>query len=162
VAGKNYTTTESGHVNVNGATGNWEGTYGFAVASSFYPKDLDGLKKIGANFVLKAPLGDPAKLASGALKIRVKPNPFKQHALHDVGLEHKLLFFNLPTNAKITIFDVSGQVIDQLHFTGTNPQDGTLFWDMFSKDGTEVQSGLYIFVAEYPGGKQTGYFSILR
>jgi hypothetical protein len=132
------------------------------VASSFYPKDLEGLKKLGANFVLKAPLADPTKLVSGALKIRVKPNPFKQHALHDVGTEHKLLFFNLPTGTKVTIFDVSGQIIDQLHFTGTNPQDGTLFWDMFSKDGTEVQSGLYIYVAEYPGGKQTGYFSIIR
>lgn len=162
VAGKNYTTVESGHVNVNGASGNWEGTYPFAVASSFYPKDFEGLKRLGASFVLKAPLADPQKLVSGTLKIKVKPNPYKQRALHDVGLEHKLLFYNLPTGTKITIFDVSGQIIDQLHFTGTNPQDGTLFWDMFSKDGTEVQSGLYIYVAEYPGGKQTGYFSIIR
>ena len=40
--------------------------------------------------------------------------------------------------------------------------DGTLFWDMFSKDGIEVTSGLYIYVAEYPGGTQTGHFAILR
>ncbi len=162
VAGKAYTTTESGHVNVNGATGDWTGTYNFAVASAFYPKDFTGLKNLGANFVLKAPLADAARLVSGALKVSVKPNPYKQRALHDVGTEHKLLFYNLPTGTKITIFDVSGQIIDQLSFTGTNPQDGTLFWDMFSKDGTEVQSGLYVYLAEYPGGKQTGYFSIIR
>jgi hypothetical protein len=33
---------------------------------------------------------------------------------------------------------------------------------MFSKDGIEVTSGLYIYVAEYPSGKQTGYFTIMR
>ena len=106
VAGRSYTTTESGHVNVNGSSGNWEGTYDFAVASPFYPKDFDGLKKLGIPFVLKAPLAPASKLLSGELKVLVKPNPYKQNALHDVGLEHKLLFYNLPTNTKITIFDV--------------------------------------------------------
>jgi hypothetical protein len=52
--------------------------------------------------------------------------------------------------------------VDVLNFRGTNPADGTLFWDMFSKDGVEVASGLYIYVAEYPGGTQTGHFAILR
>jgi hypothetical protein len=33
---------------------------------------------------------------------------------------------------------------------------------MFTKDGPEVQSGLYIWVAEYPGGQQTGYLAIMR
>ena len=56
----------------------------------------------------------------------------------------------------------SGQVVDVLEFESTNVANGTLFWDMFSKDGIEVTSGLYIFVAEYPGGQQTGHFAILR
>ncbi|MDZ7289292.1 MAG: hypothetical protein ONB44_08070 [candidate division KSB1 bacterium] len=162
IAGKPYTSLETHKTNWNGRTGLWQGTYHFATASSYYPKTLQGLKDLGASFILKAPLADANALASGSLKIRVKPNPYKKQALHDTGLEHKLLFFNLPTNTRITIFDVSGQVIDVLEFTGTNPNDGTLFWDMFSKDGIEVTSGLYIYVAEYPGGQQTGYFSILR
>lgn len=162
IAGQPFTSLESHKGNWNGRSGLWEGTYHFATGNSFFPKTLDGLKKIGADFILKAPLADAAKIASGDLKIRVKPNPYKKQALHDTGLEHKILFFNLPTGTKITILDVAGQVIDVLEFTGTNPNDGTLFWDMFSKDGIEVTSGLYIYVAEYPGGQQTGYFSILR
>ncbi len=162
IAGKPYTSLETHKTNWNGRSGLWEGTYHFATASSFFPKDLLGLKNIGASFILKAPLAQPQALTSGNLQIRVKPNPYKKQALHDTGLEHKLLFFNLPTGTRITIFDVAGQVVDVLEFTGTNPNDGTLFWDMFSKDGIEVNSGLYIYVAEYPGGKQTGYFSILR
>lgn len=162
MAGMPYTSLETHKTNWNGRSGLWTGTYNFATASSFYPKTLTGLKDIGANFVLKAPLVQAQSLVNGDLKIRVKPNPYKQQALHDTGLEHKILFFNLPTGTRITIFDVSGQVIDVLSFTGQNPNDGTLFWDMFSKDGIEVASGLYIYVAEYDGGQQTGYFSILR
>ena len=120
------------------------------------------LRIVVSNFILKAPLAKADDLMKGALKIRVKPNPYKKQALHDTGLEHKILFLNLPTGTRITIFDVSGQIIDVLNFNGTNPNDGTLFWDMFSKDGGEVTSGLYIYVAEYPGGRQTGYFSILK
>ena len=82
--------------------------------------------------------------------------------MQDTGQEHKILFSNLPTGAKLTVRDVSGQTIDVLRFEGTNPADGTLFWDMFSKDGIEVTSGLYIYVAQYPGGSQTGHFAILR
>jgi hypothetical protein len=33
---------------------------------------------------------------------------------------------------------------------------------MFTKDGPEVASGLYIWVAEFPGGKQKGYLAIER
>lgn len=163
-AGQPYSSLETHRVNFNGKSGLWEGTYHYATAAAAYPSqnDLEGRKAIGAPFVLKSPLVSPAELTSGTTKIRVSPNPYKVEALHDTGLEHKILFSNLPTGTKITILDVSGQTIDVLRFEGTNPADGTLFWDMFSKDGIEVTSGLYIYVAEYPGGSQTGHFAILR
>jgi hypothetical protein len=159
-----FTSLESHKTNFNGASGLWEGTYFYATGNSFFPNNnnLTGLKNIGAKFILKAPLAKAADLIAGTQKIRVLPNPYKKQALHDAGTEHKMLFINLPTGTKITILDVSGQVIDVLQFGGTNPFDGTLFWDMFSKDGIEVTSGLYVYVAEYPGGKQTGHFAILR
>ena len=159
-----YTSLETHRNNINGASGEWEGAYWWTTASAFYPdaSDLAALKDIGAPFILKAPLADAADLQNGSLKVRVLPNPYKRQALHDVGEEHKILFINLPTGTKITILDVSGQTIDVLEFNGTNDFDGTLFWDMFSKDGIEVTSGLYIYVAEYPGGAQTGHFAILQ
>ena len=164
IAGKPFNSLETHRVNFNGKSGLWEGTYHYATASAFYPSqnDLQGIKDIGAPFVLKSPLVAPADIRNGVTKIRVTPNPYKVQALHDTGQEHKILFSNLPTGTKITILDVSGQIIDVLRFEGTNPVDGTLFWDMFSKDGIEVTSGLYIYVAQYPGGKQTGHFAILR
>ena len=161
VAGVPYSGLESHRQNFNGRSGLWEGTYHFATASSFWPGTQEGEKDIGAPFILKAPLATPAALA-GDLNVRVVPNPYKKGALHDTGTEHKMLFINLPSDATVTIFDVSGQVIDVLRFEGTNPFDGTLFWDMFSQDGVEVTSGLYIFKAEWSGGSQTGHFAILR
>ena len=164
VVGKPFSSLETHRVNFNGKSGLWEGTYHYATASAFFPdqNDTEAIKEIGAPFILKSSLVSPAALQSGVTKIRVTPNPYKVEALHDTGQEHKILFSNLPTGAKITILDVSGQTIDVLRFEGTNPADGTLFWDMFSKDGIEVTSGLYIYVAEYSGGSQTGHFAILR
>lgn len=162
INGQPFTALETHRHNFNGRDGLWKNTYHYATASSFFPSDIEGQKNIGAPFVLKSPLVDSSELTSGNLKVRVVPNPYKKGALHDTGVQHKMLFINLPTGTKVTIFDVAGQVIDVLRFNGTNPFDGTLFWDMFSKDGIEVASGLYIYVAEYPGGSQTGHFAILR
>jgi hypothetical protein len=110
-------------------------------------------------FSALAPAGDVANVG-------VRPNPYKRAAFHDNlanVYDHKLLFYNLPPDCKITILDVAGQIIDEINFSSIDPNNGSVFWDMFSKDGIEVASGLYIYVAQSPtGGKKTGYFSILR
>ena len=156
---------ETSNVNRNGATGLWVDTYPFAVVNTFFPKTAQGLKDIGAGFVVKSALASASDLASGKVKVVVKPNPYKKKALFDnatLSYDHKIDFLNLPPKAKITILDVSGQIIDEINFASNDPNNGSYFWDMFSKDGLEVASGLYIFVVEYDGGKQVGYFSILR
>jgi hypothetical protein len=162
INGRTTNVLESGRVNVNGASGLWEGTYPWATQNSFYPTTADGQKRIGATVVVKSRTTSPEELASGAKKVGVRPNPYKKGAFHDIGTQHKLLFYNLPSKCTITILDVSGQIIDRINFTAPNPNDGTYTWDMFSKDGIEVANGLYIYVVEYEGGKQVGYFAILR
>ena len=162
IAGTSFTSLESGKENHNGRWGTWLGTYPWATAATDFPTDAAGLKEMGAPFVLNLPRADAADLLSGKLKIAVKPNPYKVQAPHDVGLEHKVVFYNLPLNTKITIFDLSGQIMDVIEYYGMDPDNGTVFWDMFTKDGPEVQSGLYIWVAEYPDGQQTGYLAIMR
>ncbi len=146
------------------------GTYPWATSNSWFPKvsDAQGRKDMGAPFVLVSPVKAYSDLKTEAAKISVRPNPYKQQAFHDVGTEHKVFFFNLPQNCKITIFDVSGQLIDELNFVAPDLTNGTIFWDMFSKDGIEVGSGVYIWVAEWRDpvsgtrGQQKGAFAILR
>jgi hypothetical protein len=156
---------ETSNVNRNGATGLWQNTYPFADLNTFFPKTGAGQKLMGAGFTVQSALANPSALASGAAKIGVKPNPYKKKALFDSAVDafdHKLMFYNLPPKAKITILDVSGQIVQQLDFESNEPNIGSRFWDMFSKDGVEVASGLYIYVVEYTGGQHVGYLSILR
>lgn len=163
MAGVTYNHLESGKDNWNGRDGRWYGCYYYAPGASEYPTvDLGAQKFLGANFVLKPARVDKDVLISGALKIGVKPNPYKVQAPHDVGNEHKVQFFNLTADTRITILDLSGQIMNVLEYEGANPADGSVFWDMFTKDGPEVASGLYIWMAEYPGGQQTGYLAIQR
>jgi len=165
-----YSRLESGKVNFNGRTGLWENTYPWATSNAWFPEpsDVEGRKNIGAPFVLVSPPQAYSDLKTGAVKISVRPNPYKKAAFHDVGTEHKVFFFNLPQYCKISIFDVSGQLIDVIDFVASDPTNGTTFWDMFSKDGIEVGSGVYIWVAEWRDpasgikGKQSGAFAILR
>jgi len=167
-AGTNPRTTsilETSNMNRNGSTGLWQNTYPFADQNTFFPKTSTGQKAMGAGFIVKSALANPVALASGAAKISVKPNPYKKKALFDSATDaydHKVTFYNLPPTAKISIIDVSGQLIKELNFASNDPNNGSLFWDMFSKDGIEVASGLYIYVVEYDGGKHVGYLSILR
>ena len=164
IANTTFTSLESGKENVNGRTGTWMGTYPWTYAASDFPGDDDpeGIKAIGAPFALLPASPEASKLTSGEVEILVRPNPYKVQAPHDVGNEHKIMFYNLPADTKIHIFDLSGQVMDVLEYYGLNPLNGTIFWDMFTKDGPEVQSGLYIWVAKYPGGEQKGYLAIMR
>jgi hypothetical protein len=164
--GSNSATTntlETSNINHNGATGLWQDTYPFADLNAFFPKTPDGQRAIGSAFFVKSALVPAADLASGKVKVTVKPNPYKRLAAFDNAVDpfdHKVAFYNLPPQAKITILDVSGQVIKVINFEST--EAGLTTWDLFSKNGTEVASGLYIYVVEYQGGQQVGYFSILR
>ncbi|MCK5573549.1 MAG: hypothetical protein KAJ12_12350, partial [Bacteroidetes bacterium] len=156
---------ETSNVNRNGATGLWENTYPFAYRNPFYPTDLVGLSAMGAGFTVQSALADPGDLLSGTAVIGVKPNPYKKKALFDSATDasdHKVIFYNLPPQATITILDVSGQIIDEIKFESNDPNNGSVFWDLFAKNGAEVASGLYIYVVDYGQGQHVGYLSILR
>jgi hypothetical protein len=167
-SGLNSPTTsflETSNVNRNGASGFWVGTYPFASLAADYPKTAQALKDIGTSISVDHYAATVADLKSGALKVSVKPNPYKKRAMFDNitdASDHKVIFYNLPPTAKITILDVSGQIVQILNFTSSGPSNGTMYWNLFSKTGIEVASGLYIYVVEYDGGQQVGYFSILR
>jgi hypothetical protein len=159
--GETTTRLETHYTNRNGADGLWHLTFPFAYNNANFPKDAAGLKAMGAQQIVYsalAPRGDVSQ-------VRVRPNPYKKTALHDNRAnvyDHKLLFYNLPPQAKITILDVAGQIIDVIDFVSSDPSKGSIFWDMFSKDGLEVASGVYVYVVESPTGSQVGHFSILR
>ena len=158
-------TIESSNLNRNGAEGIWQGAYPFADLSTVFPTTLEGKRELGAGFLFTSGVAAPGDLSSGSTRVGVRPNPYKRMAILDSQTnpnDHRVMFYNLPRSATITILDVSGQVIDRLAFESPDGETGSLMWDLFSKDGIEIASGLYIYVVEFDGGKQVGYFSVLR
>jgi len=155
---------ESGKVNINGRSGEWTGAWPNTPTSPGYPEASDqaGQKEIGAPFVNISKPVDAAALALNRLSVIVRPNPYKRVAFHDVGAEHKIMFANLPSRATITILDISGQIIDKIDYESPTTEDGTYFWNMFSKDGTEVANGMYIWIVEHERGMEKGMLAILR
>ena len=169
--GRNSPTALNGEL---GLTTPWGGTYPFADANADFPTSQQGIKNIGHEFTVTPPV---APVDSVESLITVSPNPYKVAGLNDVRSDpssHAVDFLNLPENYTLTIVDVSGQIV--LQETKTGAVDGKFTWDMFSKDGTEIASGLYIYHVQFGGAcdlsqpttscnfdrEVTGHFAILR
>ena len=80
-------------------------------------------------------------------------------------------FTNLPPEATLRIFTVSGRLLRELRRNeGDNdpraPEallDGTLDWDLQSEDNLTVSYGIYLYHVEAPGiGETTGTFAIIK
>ena len=176
---------ESGRINWNGrnertaANGTiglgtpWGATYPWAVNMAAFPAaGSQARKNIGAAFTVTPPVA--ATVEAFRENITVSPNPYKITGLNDVRNDpasHNIDFLNLPANYTLTILDVSGQVIFKTSVR--NAVNGRYSWDLFSKDGVEVASGLYVYHVAYEeaelngdgfttGGEVVGHFSILR
>lgn len=156
--------SESGKVNFNGRSGHWEDTWPHSENHSWFPspENAEKRKALGARFTLVPPTSNNADIAMGRVDIGVRPNPYKRTAFHDTGSDHNIMFYNLPSQCTISIFDLSGMLIDQIDFIAPTEDQGSYFWDMYSKGGNEIASGLYIWVVEYENGKEMGKFAIIR
>ena len=145
-----------------GLESQWGGTYPYADRNAAYPtKGTTAFQNLGAPFTVVPPVAPDAAVADN---ITVTPNPYKITALNDVrndASSHFISFLNTPSDFTLTIIDVAGQVVYQE--VVENALNGQTTWDLFSKDGVEVGSGLYIYHIEYGSGQSvTGHFAILR
>lgn len=94
-------------------------------------------------------------------EIRVVPNPYKGTALFESRYQDRISFINLPPRCKISIFSLTGDLIDEIY--KNNAQSGQVNWDLISRNEQSVVSGLYIYTVETPGGeKKIGKFLIIR
>ncbi len=118
----------------------------------------------------------------------VFPNPYKVETLWDSGTlarDHYLWFANLPRRCRISIFTLSGDLVYEADFdgdtyTGDNARgvydpvqeldipepslSGAMFgWNLISREGQAVASGLYVFsVRDQAGDVQRGKFLVIK
>ncbi|HUV35376.1 MAG TPA: hypothetical protein VMX58_00370 [Patescibacteria group bacterium] len=77
----------------------------------------------------------------------------------------KVEFRNLPRcMSTVRIYTVSGDLVQSLHHDGSNG-DGTLAWDLLTRNGQDIGSGLYLFAVDPDDGRfprMVGKFVVIR
>jgi len=102
-------------------------------------------------------------------KIRVVPNPYvatntwEPVNTYSTGRgARQLHFIHLPANCTIQIFTINGQLVNTLHHT-SSIEDGTVIWNMLSKDNLEISYGIYVYHVKAEGiGEKIGKFLVLK
>lgn len=85
--------------------------------------------------------------------------------------EHRLIFFNLPADATISIFTLDGDFVEKIYagegaWVGDNlpePSEGAAEWNLITRNNQEAAPGIYMFVVNSPSlGSTVGKFVIIK
>ena len=103
-------------------------------------------------------------------KIRVVPNPYVVATAHELPLPpaitsgrgtRKIAFIHLPLNSTVRIFTSRGEHIRTLE-TVTDMHNGTVSWDLKTKENLDIAAGIYFYVVESSVGNKTGKMAIIK
>jgi hypothetical protein len=124
--------------------------------------------------VLAAVTGTAVTVTDSALRlIRVVPNPYVVYSAYQTSLEEgRLLFTNMPPAGTLRIYTVAGQFVQQITWEPPDLEgDGDLYWNLRTRGGLDVASGLYLWVLNAPSDpgnpastplRASGKFVIIR
>ncbi len=98
----------------------------------------------------------------------VAPNPYRGRAEWERApvpgdpFTRHLDFMGLPRErCTIRIYTVAGDLVQSLDHDGSNG-NGQAAWNLITRNGQDVASGIYLFTVEGPSGRQVGRFVIMR
>ncbi len=101
-------------------------------------------------------------------EVWVVPNPFRARADWDLPpvdgsrLTRHLDFMGLPrARCVIKVWTVAGDWVAQIDHDASNG-DGQAAWNLVSRNGQEVESGIYMFTVDSALGRQVGRFVVIR
>ncbi|KPK62145.1 MAG: hypothetical protein AMS21_08065 [Gemmatimonas sp. SG8_38_2] len=102
-------------------------------------------------------------------EIRVVPNPYVVFSDYEqANANRRLMFIGLPPNGTISIYSVAGQFVQRISYDESMLDgNGDLYWDMRTRENTELASGLYLFYVDGTTGdnlavKKLGKFVVIR
>jgi hypothetical protein len=106
----------------------------------------------------------------GCDEIKVVPNPYRGGAAWDLVPSERdpsgtrIAFRNLPRDDRpvsLRIYTLSGDLVQEVEHE-TSGGDGTYFWDLISRSGQNVASGVYLYSVQHSGKTCRGRFVIIR
>jgi len=113
---------------------------------------------------------DLSRIKNNMDRIKVVPNPYivtnsMEQAILNSGMnqQRQLLFTHIPAQSTIKIFTSSGIFIQEL-IVENEPDNGTYHWNMLTKEGLEIASGIYVYLVEskLTGDKKIGKFAVVK
>ena len=125
---------------------------------------------------------DKAQLKEDMENIRVVPNPYVVTntmegavANWDRNQRRQIMFTHIPAQCKIRIFSISGVLIDEIDVDNSeagrqsmwdlnSDANGTVHWDLRSKEGLEIAAGYYLYhvEAKETGDVKIGKFAVIK
>jgi hypothetical protein len=111
-----------------------------------------------------------AEVASTSLdNVYVVPNPYVATTSIEPSNnfrlgrgERRVEFVHLPPECTISIFTMSGYLVQTIHRAST-ANNGSEFWDLRTKDGLNAAYGYYIYVVDAPAiGKKVGKLALIK
>jgi hypothetical protein len=127
-----------------------------------------------SNFQYITPLSDAQEAETFEEKeVYVVPNPATVQTMEPWQLEPnqgdptgiKVEFRNLPKcRSTVRIYTVAGDIVEVLYHDGS-AGSGTLMWNLVSRNGQDVTSGIYLFSVEPDDGgfsRAIGKFVVIR
>lgn len=113
---------------------------------------------------------DPEAGHSALENIRVVPNPYVAAASWERPLpptitsgrgERRIDFTNLPPDAVVRVYTVRGALLwEGRHESGLF--DGTVRWDLRTREGLDVAYGVYFWHVQSPIGQKTGKLALIK
>ena len=98
------------------------------------------------------------------------PNPYIGTNMMETAVLNKrlnqrrrIMFTNIPAQCVIRIFTTSGILVDKIE-VNNEPADGTVSWDLKSREDLEVAAGMYFYHIESTttGDEKIGKFAIIK
>lgn len=116
---------------------------------------------------------DMVNLKTKMDSIQVVPNPYIVTNMMETAVANpflnqrrKLLFTHIPAECVITIFTVSGTLVDQIIVNNDDAENGIAHWDMLTREGLEIAAGMYLYHIEATGDgareTKTGKFAVIK
>ncbi|MGQ9642908.1 MAG: hypothetical protein ACUVT3_03515, partial [Ignavibacterium sp.] len=122
-------------------------------------------------FSTSKPAYDPNNAIQQLERVKAVPNPYVVSNVFEQPLpptvrgrgERVIYFTNLPPKSRVHIYTSSGSHVRTLEHDG-DLNDGTIAWDVRTKEGLDVAYGVYFYVVEIDGvsDKKTGKLAIIK
>jgi hypothetical protein len=122
------------------------------------------------DFKTTVPTSDVQIAANSLSRVKVVPNPYVTQSQFELPLspgitsgrgQRKVDFIHLPPQAKIQIFTPRGEHVVTLYHDG-NIEDGTVSWNLKTKENLDIAYGVYFYTVESPAGNTTGKIAIIK